>query len=196
MKVVAGLGNPGKKYDNTPHNIGFDVVNLLAEWLDADWKNHPRFQADVARSSCKGVPLLLVKPGTFMNLSGNAVVPLMRYFRCQNEDLTVVVDDADLPLGRIRIRAKGGAGGHNGLASIIEHLGTDEFARVRLGVGRTTGDGLVEHVLSRFADDLKSVVSRSVNTAAEAVLCLLEKDLTESMNRYNGWQFEAEVEPE
>ncbi len=195
MKVVAGLGNPGKKYDNTPHNIGFDVVNLLAEKLDADWKNHPRFQADLARSSYKGVPLLLVKPGTFMNLSGNAVAPLMRYLRCQNEDLTVVVDDADLPLGRIRIRAKGGNGGHNGLASIIENLGTDEFARVRLGVGRTIGDGLVEHVLSKFADDLKSVVSRSVNTAAEAVLCLLEKDLTESMNRYNGWQFEAEVEP-
>jgi len=192
---VAGLGNPGKKYDNTPHNIGFDVVNLLAEKLDADWKNHPRFQADLARSSYKGVPLLLVKPGTFMNLSGNAVAPLMRYLRCQNEDLTVVVDDADLPLGRIRIRAKGGNGGHNGLASIIENLGTDEFARVRLGVGRTIGDGLVEHVLSKFADDLKSVVSRSVNTAAEAVLCLLEKDLTESMNRYNGWQFEAEVEP-
>jgi peptidyl-tRNA hydrolase, PTH1 family len=195
VKVVAGLGNPGKKYDNTPHNIGFDVVNLLAEKLDADWKNHPRFQADLARSSYKGVPLLLVKPGTFMNLSGNAVAPLMRYLRCQNEDLTVVVDDADLPLGRIRIRAKGGNGGHNGLASIIENLGTDEFARVRLGVGRTIGDGLVEHVLSKFADDLKSVVSRSVNTAAEAVLCLLEKDLTESMNRYNGWQFEAEVEP-
>jgi peptidyl-tRNA hydrolase, PTH1 family len=181
VKVVAGLGNPGEKYDNTPHNIGFEVVDL---------------KASIAKTVWRGVPVLLVKPRTFMNLSGSAIAPLMRYFRCHSEDLAVVVDDADLPLGRIRIRTRGGTGGHNGLASIIEDLGTGEFARVRLGVGRAVGDGLVGHVLGKFADDRRHQVQATVRTAAEAVLCLLENDIVESMNRYNGWQYEAEVEPE
>ncbi len=196
MKVVAGLGNPGEQYDNTPHNIGFEVVDRLAEHMESAWKVHNGFKASVAKTLWRGVPLLLVKPRTFMNLSGSAIAPLMRYYRCRSEDLAVVVDDADLPLGRLRIRTRGGTGGHNGLASIIECLGTEEFARVRLGVGRTNGDGLVEHVLGKFADDRKKQVQATVRTAAQAVLCLLENDIVESMNRYNGWQYEAEVEPE
>ena len=196
MKVVAGLGNPGKKYENTPHNIGFNVLDVLAEGLNAEWKTNNNFNATVAKVAFKGEPLLLVKPGTFMNLSGCAVAPIMRYFRCRTDELTVVVDDADLPLGKIRIRARGGAGGHNGLASIIEHLGTEEFARVRVGVGRAIGNELVEHVLNKFADNLKELVSASVNITVDAVLCLLENDLNESMNRYNGWQYAAEVQPD
>ena len=196
MKVVAGLGNPGKKYDNTPHNIGFDIVDILAEKLSAGWKNHANFRVSTAKASWKGTQLLLVKPQTFMNLSGTGIAPLMRYFRCKPEDLTVVVDDADLPLGRLRIRAKGGAGGHNGLASIIENLGTQEFARVRVGVGRETPGGLIKHVLNKFASDHKEMVEGAVETATEAVLCLIENDLIESMNRYNGWQYEAGVKPD
>jgi PTH1 family peptidyl-tRNA hydrolase len=196
VKVVAGLGNPGKKYENTPHNIGFNVLDVLAEGLNAEWKTNNNFNATVAKVAFKGEPLLLVKPGTFMNLSGCAVAPIMRYFRCRTDELTVVVDDADLPLGKIRIRARGGAGGHNGLASIIEHLGTEEFARVRVGVGRAIGNELVEHVLNKFADNLKELVSASVNITVDAVLCLLENDLNESMNRYNGWQYAAEVQPD
>ena len=195
MKVVAGLGNPGKKYDNTPHNIGFEIVDLLADKLSAGWKTHANFRVSAAKASWKGAQLLLVKPQTFMNLSGTGIAPLMRYFRCEPEDLTVVVDDADLPLGRLRIRAKGGAGGHNGLASIIENLGTQEFARLRVGVGRETPGGLIKHVLNKFAADQKKMVESAVETAAEAVLCLIDNDLTESMNRYNGWQYEAGVKP-
>jgi len=196
VKVVAGLGNPGKKYDNTPHNIGFAIVDLLAEKLDAGWKNYADFRVEAAKATWKGNQLLLVKPNTFMNLSGTGIAPLMRYFRCKPEDLTVVVDDADLPLGRLRIRAKGGTGGHNGLASIIENLGTQDFSRVRVGVGRENLGGLIEHVLSKFAEDQKEVVGSAVQTAAEAILCLIENDLTESMNRYNCWQYEAGVKPE
>ncbi|MFO7937843.1 MAG: aminoacyl-tRNA hydrolase [Kiritimatiellia bacterium] len=196
MKVVAGLGNPGKKYDNTPHNIGFNVVDLLAEKLSASWKNHANFRVCAAKTTWKGTQLLLVKPQTFMNLSGTGIAPLMRYYRCTPEDLTVVIDDADLPLGRLRIRAKGGSGGHNGLASVITHLGTEEFARVRVGVGRETPGGLIRHVLNRFTDKQSEMAANSVVTAAKAVLCLLENGLTESMNRYNGWQYEAGPDPE
>lgn len=197
MKVVVGLGNPGKKYDNTPHNIGFEVVNLLAEKMGAAWKKHANFRVSAAKTSWQGTPLLLVKPQTFMNLSGTGIAPLMRYFRCEPEELTVVVDDADLPLGRLRIRAKGGTGGHNGLASIIENLGTQEFARLRVGVGREgSSGGLIAHVLSKFAVDQKEMVESAVQIAAEATLCLIENDLIESMNRYNGWQYEAEIKPE
>lgn len=196
MKVVVGLGNPGKKYDNTPHNIGFEVVDLLADKLGVGWKKHANFRVSAAKASWQGTQLLLAKPQTYMNLSGTGIAPLMRYFRCEPEDLTVVVDDADLPLGRLRIRAKGGTGGHNGLASIIENLGTQEFARIRVGVGRESPGGLIAHVLSKFAADQKEMVESAVRIAAEATLCLIENDLNESMNRYNSWQYEAEVKPE
>lgn len=196
MKVVTGLGNPGKKYDNTPHNIGFAIVDLLAQKLSLGWKTHVNFRVSAAKASWKGTQFLLVKPQTFMNLSGAGIAPLMRYFRCEPKDLTVVVDDVELPLGRLRIRAKGGAGGHNGLTSIIDSLGTQEFARLRVGVGRETRGGLIKHVLSRFASDQEEIVQSAVRTASEAVLCLIENDLIESMNRYNGWRYDAEVKPD
>jgi len=114
--MIAGLGNPGKAYVNTPHNVGFDVVDLLAERAEAGWKNSSGFRAHVARAVCADGPLLLVKPQTFMNLSGTSVVPLLRYYGGLPTDLTVILDDADLPLGTLRIRASGGSGGHRGLA--------------------------------------------------------------------------------
>ena len=122
MKMIAGLGNPGTAYANTPHNVGFDVVDLLAERMAAGWKNSSGFHARVARAACAGGPLLLVKPQTFMNLSGTSVAPLLRYYGGSPADLTVILDDADLPPGTLRIRASGGSGGHRGLASVIEAL--------------------------------------------------------------------------
>ncbi len=192
MKVVAGLGNPGIKYDNTPHNIGFAVVDRLAEKLNAGWTSSRSFRACTAKVTWKGSPLLLVKPQTFMNLSGTSLAQILHYFRCGPGDLAVVLDDADLPLGRLRIRGKGGAGGHRGLTSIIESLGTDDFARVRVGIGRDTDGNLVDHVLSKFGKESAELVAESVQTAAEAALCLIENDLNESMNRYNGWQYDAD----
>ena len=192
MKVIAGLGNPGAKYDNTPHNIGFDIVDLMAQRLNAGWTTSKNFRACTAKTTCNGSQLLLVKPQTFMNLSGTSIALILRYFRCKPADFTVILDDADLPLGRLRIRAKGSAGGHRGLLSIIESLGTDDFARVRVGVGREIAGNLVKHVLNKFGKEYEDVVAGTVQTASEATMCLIENNLNESMNRYNGWQYETD----
>lgn len=192
MKVIAGLGNPGEGYANTPHNVGFDVVDVLAKRLDTAWKNSSGFHARVARTVYAGQALMLVKPQTFMNLSGTSVVPLLRYFGGEPQDLTVVLDDADLPLGRLRIRTAGGSGGHRGLASVIESLGTEAFSRVRLGVGREERGDLVGHVLGKFDENRQNTVRATVEAAADAVMCLIENGLNESMNRFNGWCAESE----
>ena len=191
MKLIAGLGNPGESYANTPHNVGFDVVDVLAKRLETEWRNSSGFHARVARTAFAGETLMLVKPQTFMNLSGSSVVPLLRYYGGEPQDLTVVLDDADLPLGRLRIRSAGGSGGHRGLASVIEALGTEAFSRVRLGVGREERRGLVDHVLGKFDETRLSVVRATVEAAADAVMCLIENGLNESMNRYNGWGAET-----
>lgn len=187
MKVIAGLGNPGAEYEHTPHNVGFDVVALLAGRLAANWRRSTRFQARLARIDRAGEPWLLVQPQTFMNRSGSSVAPVLRYHGCGPEDLVVVLDDADLPLGRLRIRPGGGSGGHRGLASVIEALGTDAFARVRLGVGRDdAGGGLVDYVLGSF-DAARLVRARKmIETAADAVQCLSETGVAVAMNRFNG----------
>jgi len=188
VKVIAGLGNPGPEYEDTPHNIGFEVVALLAERLAVDWRRSARFQARLARAERRTDSWLLVQPQTFMNLSGSSVVPVLRYHGCGPEDLVVVLDDADLPLGRLRIRADGGSGGHRGLASIIAALGTEAFARVRLGVGRDAGSELAGHVLGKFDAVRRTHARQLVVTAADAVTCVAENGVAEAMNRYNGWQ--------
>lgn len=192
MKVIAGLGNPGAEYEHTPHNVGFDVVALLAGRLAGGWRRSTRFQARLARIDRAGESWLLVQPQTFMNRSGSSVAPVLRYHGCGPEDLVVVLDDADLPLGRLRIRPGGGSGGHRGLASVIEALGTDAFARVRLGVGRDgAGGGLVDYVLGSF-DAARLVRARKmIETAADAVQCLSETGVAEAMNRFNGSPVES-----
>ena len=190
MKMIAGLGNPGETYANTPHNVGFDVVDLLAQRFEAGWKNSSGFHARVARTTCTDGPLLLAKPQTFMNLSGASVAPLLRYYGGSPSDLTVILDDADLPLGRLRIRTSGGSGGHRGLASVIEALGTEAFPRVRLGVGREGQSGLVDHVLGKFDENRIRLVRAMIEAAADAAQCLTENGLNEAMNRYNGWNAE------
>jgi len=193
VKVIAGLGNPGPEYRDTPHNVGFDVVALLAERLAVEWRSSARFQARLARVDRGGETWLLTQPQTFMNLSGTSVAPLLRYHNCDPGDLVVVLDDADLPLGRLRIRADGGSGGHRGLASVIEALGTESFARVRLGVGRemTADGGLVEHVLGRFDPARRQTAQHMVATAADAVECLVATSVAEAMNRFNGLQTDS-----
>lgn len=187
MKLIAGLGNPGETYANTPHNVGFDVVDALAQRLETGWKNSTGFHGHVARTAYAGETLMLVKPQTFMNLSGSSVAPLLRYYGGKPEDLTVVLDDADLPLGKLRIRPSGSSGGHRGLASIIEALGTEAFARIRIGVGREDRKGLADHVLGKFDADRLTLVRAAVEEACDAVQCLIAHGLNESMNRYNGW---------
>jgi len=190
VKVIAGLGNPGRDYERTPHNVGFDVVEALRGRFAAEWHASRRFHARIAKTTRAGETLMLVQPLTYMNLSGTSVAPILRYHGGTTDDLIVVLDDADLPLGRLRVKPAGGSGGHRGLASIIEAVGTEAFARVRLGVGRDGTDGLADYVLGAFSGESLEQARKTVEAAAEAVCCLLAGGVEEAMNRYNGWRAE------
>jgi len=185
MKLVVGLGNPGAKYEGTRHNVGFAAVDLLAQRHGAQWESAPRgAPALVARWRAGGV--VLVKPLTFMNLSGEAVVPLLQFYKIDVQDLLVIVDEVQLETGRIRIRGEGTAGGHNGLKSIIGSLGLTTFARLRIGVGR--GDSrrdLADHVLARFDAGEQDIVGDSVARAADTVESFVADGLAVAMNRFN-----------
>lgn len=183
MKLVVGLGNPGRKYAGTRHNVGFEVVDALAARHGLEWEGAP---AEALIAKWRSAGALLVKPLTFMNLSGYAVGELLRYFKVDLADLLVIVDEVQLELGRLRARASGSAGGHNGLKSLIEQLGTDEFARLRLGVGR--GDerrNLADHVLDTFDRDEQPVASEAIARAADAAEVFVSNGLAPMMNKFN-----------
>ncbi len=187
MKAVAGLGNPGQRYARTPHNAGFDVVDVLAGRAGAAWRRSLRLRARQARGDLDGVPCLLLQPQTYMNNSGLAVAAALRYHRLSLEDLVVVVDDADLPVGRLRIRPGGASGGHRGLESIMAHVGSRDFARVRVGVGRQPAEGdLVRHVLQPYSEAAWQRMREVVELAADAVTTLVRDGVDAAMNRYNG----------
>ena len=150
MKLIVGLGNPGREYAHTPHNVGFAVVDALAKACGCPLRRSFRFRARWARTEMDGQPIALAQPGAYMNRSGPVVAGMVRTLGVSPEDVIVIFDDADLPLGRLRIRAGGSAGGHKGVGSILEHLGKDRFVRVRLGIGRRNGADLVTHVLTPF----------------------------------------------
>jgi len=183
MKAIVGLGNPGADYEGTRHNVGFDVVDALAGRWQArlrSWKS----TADVAVVS--GRDVVLVEPRTFMNLSGQAVRAVADYYHIEPHDVLVVVDEAQLPLGRLRLRRSGSAGGHNGLKSVIEHLGT-EFPRLRIGVDR--GDrrsDLADRVLSRFPPSEREVIEAAVARAADAAETFVSDGIELAMSRFNG----------
>lgn len=188
MKLVVGLGNPGRRYSATRHNVGFAVVDELARRTGVAFE-HGRANALTARVGLGAAATWLVKPLTMMNLSGEAVADLARYFRVAPPDILVVADDVNLPLGRLRLRARGSAGGHNGFRSIIGQLASEEFPRLRIGVGR--GDPrreLADHVLARFDADEAPDVEASVARAADAVECFLAEGIEAAMNRYNRWE--------
>ncbi len=184
LKLIVGLGNPGSEYERTRHNVGFDVLDELAGRHRTAFKNHAKWKAKAAKIADVGGGLLLAKPITFMNLSGWAVRELASFHKLAPSDLLVISDDADLPLGRLRIRASGSAGGHNGLKSIIEELGTEEFPRLRIGVGRQAG-GLRNHVLGRFAPDEQPLIDEAVKKAADAAEMFVNENILAAMNRYN-----------
>jgi PTH1 family peptidyl-tRNA hydrolase len=184
-RMVVGLGNPGREYERTPHNVGFRVVESLAVQGACAWRKSWRFSARVAEWRREGVSLLLVQPMTFMNASGQAVEPMLRKRGWKAEQLIVVLDDADLALGSLRIRPRGSAGGHRGLQSLVERLGTDEIVRVRIGVGRRSGRELVDHVLSPFSRDEEAVAREAVDSAVAAVLQISDQGVEWAMNRLN-----------
>jgi PTH1 family peptidyl-tRNA hydrolase len=183
MVLIAGLGNPGPRYAGTRHNVGFEVVDMLAERHRLEWESAP---ADAVMAKWRAAGALIVKPLTFMNLSGHAVGELLRYFKIDVTDLLIIVDDVQLDLGRLRARANGSAGGHNGLKSLIQQLGTDQFPRLRIGVGR--GDArrdLADHVLATFDEDERSIVAESIGRAADAVEVFVAEGIGPMMNRFN-----------
>lgn len=188
-KLVVGLGNPGKEYEGTRHNIGFAVLDRIAEKLGCSFRSKWRFSAKVAEVVAGDAgKVVLAKPQTFMNRSGTAVNTLLQWLKIEPAQLLVVVDDADLPLGQIRLRVAGGSGGHNGLRSIIETLGGDEeFARLRVGIGRSAplGADISGHVLGRFAPSERELAEQAVTDAVEAVDCCLREGVTVAMNQFN-----------
>jgi len=188
VKAVVGLGNPGKRYANTPHNVGFAVVNELADGaLACRLKKSFRFGARHGTARLEEERILLAKPETYMNRSGRAVAGLLRYWKISPGDMIVVLDDADLQIGRLRVRSGGSSGGHRGLGSVIDCIGTTEFVRVRIGIGRgARGADLVEHVLKPFGKEDGELARSMVSHAADAVMCVLSSGADEAMNRFNG----------
>ena len=182
MKLVVGLGNPGRRYAGTRHNVGFDVLDLLAGRHGFDWESAP---ADAVIARWRAAGALAAKPLTFMNASGHAVGELLRFYKIDLAGLCVVVDDANLELGRLRARPSGSAGGHNGLKSIIGALGTEEFARLRIGVGRDARRDLADHVLAKFEPEERSSVAEAVGRAADAVELFVAEGIAPVMNRFN-----------
>jgi peptidyl-tRNA hydrolase, PTH1 family len=185
VKCIVGLGNPGTRYRLNRHNAGFLVLDQLAK-ENAISIGQTLFDADIGKGKIAGSAVLLVQPQTFMNLSGVAIGKLIDYFRIAIEDMIVVHDDLDLPFQTIRLKAGGGHGGHKGLISIIEHLGSADFARVRIGIGRPPHKSMVEsYVLSPFADEEMTVLPQLTRTAAEAVTDIISSGIQAAMEKHH-----------
>ena len=185
--LVVGLGNPGEKYENTRHNVGFLTVDQLADRANVPVQKL-KHRALTNTAEVGGVLVLLMKPVTYMNLSGEAVGEAARFYKLPPERVLVISDDVSLPIGRLRVRRGGSAGGHNGLKSIIQHLGTDQFPRLRLGVGEKPHPDydLADWVLGKFAGEDKKAMEAAVQRAADAVECLIQDGPDKAMNRFNG----------
>ena len=185
MKVIVGLGNIGKEYEKTRHNIGFMVVDELAKrWQVTSWQN--KWQAEIATCFLPQ-KVLLVKPTTYMNLSGNAVREIAKFYNISPHEIAVIQDDLDLPCGKIRIRRKGSAGGHNGIRSLIQNLGSEDFARFRIGIGHPDKDRkkVVNYVLEPFNKEEQQLIQTAITVTAEALELFLKEDIDLVMNRFN-----------
>jgi PTH1 family peptidyl-tRNA hydrolase len=193
MKLVVGLGNPGQQYADTRHNVGFDVISELVKRWNAP-RPQTKFQAEIYESHQHAAKVLLVKPLTFMNSSGNSVVQIVRYYQVAPDDLLIICDDMNLPLGKIRCRASGSAGGQKGLADILQKLATEQVARLRLGIGRPPGQqDPANFVLQRFRSSERDVAELLIQKAADSTELWLASGIASVMNRYN--RDEPETQP-
>ena len=181
IRLVAGLGNPGPEYVATRHNIGFMVVDQFATQFGSTWERSGKW--DALSTKCGAV--LLIKPLSFMNRSGYPVFAVAQFYKIEPQQILVALDDFSLPLGRVRLRARGGSGGHNGLESIIMQFGTEEIPRLRIGIGEAPREGSVDYVLSRFFEEEKALVRSTINRAVEAVKCTIDNGLVSAMNTFN-----------
>ena len=186
MKIIVGLGNPGVEYANTPHSVGFEAVDAIAAEIGASWEVKRQFNCLMARGTFAGLPVMLVKPQTYMNLSGDSVAPVVKYHNATAADLLVIQDDIDLPVGRMRVRKNGSCGGHNGIRNIIERLGTQDFARLKLGVGKDKSD-VIAHVLGKFDPTTRKTMDLVIAEAVKAAAAILRDGPDRAMNAYNGF---------
>ena len=181
IRLVAGLGNPGAEYAGTRHNIGFMVVDHLATEFGLHWEHSAKWGTLWAKDE----RVLLAKPATYMNRSGEPLAAIAQFYKMPNEQILAVLDDLALPLGRLRIRMDGSSGGHNGLESIFLHFATEEIARLRIGIGAAPREGAVDYVLGRFFEEERAAVEKTVVRAAEAVKCAIDKGVLSAMNTFN-----------
>jgi PTH1 family peptidyl-tRNA hydrolase len=185
MYLIVGLGNPGDQYKHTRHNVGFDIIDLIAEKNNISL-NRIKFKGIYGEGNIKGEKIILLKPQTYMNLSGESVREISSFFKIDNKNIIIIYDDISLEPGKLRIRGKGSAGGHNGIKSIIAHLSTDVFPRIKVGVGQPKTD-LVNHVLGKFSKEDREKVEKTFAAASSAVYCIVEQSVEEAMNKYNAF---------
>lgn len=188
VKMIVGLGNPGSKYEKTKHNIGFMAVDKIVNNLDVTFTEDKNFKAQIGSTFINHEKVYFVKPTTFMNNSGIAVKALLTYYNISVEDLIVIYDDLDIEVGKLRLRSKGSAGGHNGIKSIIAHIGTQEFNRIKVGIGRPLkGMTVINHVMGQFNTEDNIVISLTLDRVVNAVnFYLQENDFEKTMQKFNG----------
>lgn len=186
MFLIVGLGNPGNEYENTRHNIGFKVIDNIASEYNIDI-NRQKFKGMCGEGFIENTKVILLKPTTYMNLSGESIREVVDFYKLSNKEVIVIYDDISLNVGRLRIRDKGSAGGHNGIKSIIAHLGTDVFPRIKVGVGQPNVD-LVKYVLGNFTKEEMEVLSESIDASTKAVMEMIKNDTTAAMNKFNGFK--------
>lgn len=188
MFLIVGLGNPGKQYEQTRHNIGFDVIDYMANKYNID-VNREKFKGICGEGFIENKKVILLKPLTYMNLSGESIRELANFYKLEDDEIIVVYDDISLDIGRLRIREKGSAGGHNGIKSIIQNLGGDKFPRVKVGVGQPK-DNLVNHVLGKFSKEDREHIEKVIPVVSDAIVEIVKNDAKESMNKFNGVNIE------
>ena len=186
MFLIVGLGNPGSQYEDTRHNIGFKVVDNMAKEYNIEI-NRQKFKGMCGEGFINGEKVILLKPTTYMNLSGESIREVVDFYKLSNDDVLVIYDDISLDVGRLRIREKGSAGGHNGIKSIIAHLGTDIFPRIKVGVGQPNVD-LVNYVLGKFTKEEMEVLNESIDASTKAAKEIISNDVKTAMNIYNGFK--------
>jgi len=184
MKLIVGLGNPTKEYEKTRHNVGFMVMDHLAESLNV-CINTSKFKGEYTKLKYHGEDVILLKPMTYMNNSGESVRQVMDFFKIKVEDLLVIYDDLDMPVGKLRLRETGSAGGHNGVKSIIAHVGTQKFKRIRVGIDKNRLIPVVDYVLGKFMRDERPLIEEGIENATKAIELYLDKDFTAAMNAFN-----------
>jgi PTH1 family peptidyl-tRNA hydrolase len=184
MNLIIGLGNPEKDYANTRHNMGFDVINLLSKKYDIE-VNKTKFKSLYGDGFIEGKKVILLKPQTFMNLSGESLAEIMKFYKIDVKDILIIYDDIDTEPGKIRIREQGSSGTHNGMKSIISHIGTEKFDRIRIGIGKPEHNDLINYVIGKIKEEDYKVLEEGIKKAADATVCLIKEGTAKAMNKFN-----------